>query len=258
MESDGSAVKDPFFDYLCRLGDGALILGHRLGEWCGHAPALEEDIALANTALDLIGQAQMWLELAGEVEGEGRYADDLAMLRDVGEFRNPLLVEQPNGDFGFTLMRQFLFDGFHFLLLDHLRRGTDRRVADIAAKAIKEVEYHLARSSDMVVRLGDGTKTSRARMQEALEILWPFSGELFEADMVDRAMLRAGIGPDLREIEKAYRLHLDRIIEAATLTLPEVGNSQRGGKSGLRHSEALGHLLAQMQWLQRAYPQAKW
>ncbi|WP_025769904.1 1,2-phenylacetyl-CoA epoxidase subunit PaaC [Thioalkalivibrio sp. HK1] len=258
MTLDGRAANDPLFDYLCRLGDGALILGHRLGEWCGHAPALEEDIALANTALDLIGQAQLWLDLAGRIEGEGRGADDLAMLRDVDEFKNPLLVEQPNGDFGCTLMRQFLFDGFHFHLLDHLRGASDRRVADIAAKAIKEVEYHLARSSDLVVRLGDGTKTSRARMQGALDILWPFTGELFEADIVDEAMLRAGIGPDLRKLEVAYRLHLDRIVEAATLTLPEVGSWQRGGKSGLRHSEALGYLLAQMQWLQRAYPQAKW
>ncbi|MBF2760698.1 MAG: phenylacetate-CoA oxygenase subunit PaaC [Ectothiorhodospiraceae bacterium AqS1] len=256
--SEAGAVNDPLFDYLCRLGDGALILGHRLSEWCGHAPALEEDIAMANTALDLIGQAQMWLALAGEVEDAGRDANALAMLRDVDGFRNPLLVEQPNGDFGGTLMRSFLFDGFHFLLLDRLRAGPDRRVADIAAKGIKEVEYHLARSSDLVIRLGDGTKTSRDRMQRALDILWPFVGELFEADAVDRAMLAAGIGPDLRELEVAYRSHLDPVIDAATLTLPAVENPQKGGKSGMRHSEYLGYLLAQMQWLQRAYPQAKW
>ncbi len=252
------SADDPFFDYLCRVGDNALILGHRLGEWCGHAPALEEDIALANTALDLIGQARLWLELAGEVEGQGRDADDLAMLRDVGDFRNLLLVEQPNGDFGRTIMRQFLFDGFHCLLLDRLQASAERKVADIAAKAIKEAKYHLARSSDLIVRLGDGTDTSRARMQQALEFLWPFSGEPFAADAVDEAMARAGIAPDPRELEAAYRSRLERILEEATLAFPALDNGQRGGKSGLCHGESLGYLLAQMQWLQRAYPQAKW
>ncbi|MGQ3296529.1 MAG: 1,2-phenylacetyl-CoA epoxidase subunit PaaC, partial [Shinella sp.] len=160
-------------EFLARIGDNALILGHRVSEWCGHAPALEEDIALANTALDLIGQTQLWLGLAGEVEGKGRSADDLAYLRDGYDFRNILLVERPNGDFGKTLMRQFLFDAWHYLLLKALKSSTETRIAEIAEKAFKEVSYHLDRSRDLVIRLGDGTAESHRRMQDALDDLWP-------------------------------------------------------------------------------------
>jgi len=179
--------------FLLHLGDNTLVLGHRVSEWCGHAPVLEEDIALANTALDLIGQTLMWLGLAGEVEGAGRSADDLAFLRDVWEFRNLLLVEMPNGDFGRTLMRQFLFDAWQSVLLGHLLKSSEPRVAEIAEKAGKEVAYHLERSADTVVGLGDGTEESHARMQAALEYLWPYVGEMFTGDGADAALAAAGI-----------------------------------------------------------------
>ena len=246
------------FEYLLRLGDNTLVLGHRVSEWCGHAPVLEEDIALANTALDLIGQTQMWLGLAGEVEGAGRSADDLAMLRDVWDFRNLLLVEQPNGDFGQTLMRQCLFDAFHFELLTELTRASDDGIAAIAAKALKEVTYHLDRSSETVIGLGDGTEESHRRMQAALDLLWPYVGEMFTADAVDDAMLTAGIAPDLTTLRARYDERLNNILSEATLRKPDSNFAQSGGKSGFRHTEHLGHMLTQMQWLQRAYPGATW
>ena len=250
--------KDLLFQYLLRLGDNTLVLGHRVSEWCGHAPVLEEDIALANTALDLIGQTQMWLGLAGEVEGEGRSADELAMLRDVWDFRNVLLVEQPNGDFGQTILRQCLFDLWHDLMLTELQKSTDSRIAAIAEKASKEARYHLERSSDTVIRLGDGTAESHKRMQAALNLLWPYVGEFFEQDDIDKAAIDAGIGPDPAVIEKAYQAALDGILAGATLVTPKDGFAHKGGRTGFRHSEHLGHLLTQMQWLQRAYPGAAW
>ena len=246
------------FEYLLRLGDNTLILGHRVSEWCGHAPVLEEDIALANTALDLIGQTQLWLGLAGEVEGAGRSADDLAMRRDVWDFRNVLLVEQPNGDFGRTMMRQCLFDAFHLDLLRELADASDDRIAAIAAKSLKEVTYHLDRSSETVIGLGDGTEESHRRMQAALDLLWPYVGEMFTHDSVDEAMNRAGIAPDLAALKKRYDTRLDTILGEATLQKPGSDYAQSGGKTGFRHSEHLGHLLTQMQWLQRAYPDATW
>ena len=246
------------FEYLLRLGDNTLVLGHRVSEWCGHAPVLEEDIALANTALDLIGQTQMWLGLAGEVEGAGRSADDLAMLRDVWDFRNLLLVEQPNGDFGQTLMRQCLFDAFHFELLTGLTHASDDRIAAIAAKALKEVTYHLDRSSETVIGLGDGTEESHRRMQAALDLLWPYVGEMFTPDAVDDAIHTAGIAPNLITMRARYDARLDSILAEATLTKPDSSYAQSGGKTGFRHSEHLGHMLTQMQWLQRAYPGATW
>ena len=188
------------FQFLLRMGDNTLILGHRVSEWCGHSPVLEEDIALANTALDLIGQTQFWLGLAGEVEGQGRTADDLAFHRDAWDFRNLLLVELPNGDFGQTLMRQFLFDAYQSVLLGRLISSSDERVAAIAAKASKEVAYHVERSADTVVGLGDGTEESHARMQAALDYLWPYVGEMFTGDEVDAAMADTGTPPVCRKI----------------------------------------------------------
>ena len=246
------------FEFLMRLGDNTLVLGHRVSEWCGHAPVLEEDIALANIALDLIGQTQMWLGLAGEVEGAGRSADDLAMLRDVWDFRNLLLVEQPNGDFGQTLMRQCLFDAFHVELLTDLTHASDDRIAAIAAKALKEVTYHLDRSSETVIGLGDGTEESHRRMQTALDLLWPYVGEMFTADAVDDAMHTAGIAPDLTALRSRFDTRIDAILTEATLTKPDSAFAQSGGKTGFRHTEHLGHMLTQMQWLQRAYPGATW
>ncbi|MCE8009120.1 1,2-phenylacetyl-CoA epoxidase subunit PaaC [Aestuariivita sp.] len=247
-----------FFEFVCRMGDNTLVLGHRVSEWCGHAPVLEEDIALANTALDLIGQTQMWLDLAGEIEGKGRSADDLAMLRDAWDFRNVLLAEQPNGDFGQTMMRQFLFDSFHLLMLEALEGSTDERVAGIAAKSVKEVRYHVERSGDTVIGLGDGTSESHTRMQAALDLLWPYVGEMFQSDEVDAAMVEAGIAPDPASLRPAYDTAVRGALADATLTVPESDFAHSGGKTGYRHSEHLGHILTQMQWLQRAYPGATW
>ncbi|WP_170440438.1 1,2-phenylacetyl-CoA epoxidase subunit PaaC [Ruegeria arenilitoris] len=249
---------EAFLQFLLRMGDNTLILGHRVSEWCGHAPVLEEDIALANTALDLIGQTQMWLGLAGEVQGEGKSADDLAFLRDAWDFRNVLLVEVPNGDFGRTLMRQFLFDAWHSIMLGRLLKSSDDRVAAIAEKASKEVAYHLERSSDTVVGLGDGTEESHRRMQEALDYLWPYVGEMFASDEVDAEMSDAGIAPDPASLREEYDALVRRVLTEATLTIPDSRFAHKGGRDGRMHTEHLGHLLTQMQWLQRAYPGATW
>lgn len=249
---------EAFLQFLLRMGDNTLVLGHRVSEWCGHAPVLEEDIALANTALDLIGQTQMWLALAGEVQGEGKSADDLAFLRDAWDFRNALLVEVPNGDFGRTLMRQFLFDSWHKLMLERLKSSSDERVAAIAEKAVKEVTYHVERSRDTVIGLGDGTEESHARMQEALDYLWPYVGELFTGDAVDAEMVSAGIAPDPASLRADYDAILAEVMAEATLSIPKSGFAHKGGRDGRMHTEHLGHLLTSMQWLQRAYPGARW
>ena len=249
---------EALFEYLLRLGDNTLVLGHRVSEWCGHAPVLEEDIALANTALDLIGQTQMWLGLAAEVEGKGRDADKLAFLRDVWDYHNLLLVEMPNGDFGQTLMRQFLFDAGHSILLGRLMTSSDERVAAIAAKASKEVSYQLERSADTVVGLGDGTEESHSRMQAALDYLWPYIGEMFRSDAVDAEMVAAGIAPDPASLRDEYDALVSRVLTKATLQIPESRFAHKGGKDGSFHTEHLGHLLTTMQWLQRAYPGCEW
>ncbi len=245
------------FEFLTQMGDNTLILGHRVSEWCGLSPVLEEDIALANVALDLIGQTQLWLGLAGEVEGKGRTADNLAYLRDASGFRNLLLVERPNGDFGQTLMRQFLFDAWHFEMLNALKTSADSRIAEIAAKASKEVAYHLERSSDLVIRLGDGTDESRARMQTALDDQWLYTGEMFIADEADTAMAAAGIAPDLASLRAGWNAVVKPVLVESTLIVPDSGYAHKGGKRGV-HTEHLGYILAQMQFLQRAYPGARW
>ena len=249
---------EALFQFLLRMGDSTLILGHRVSEWCGLAPVLEEDIALANTALDLIGQTQMWLGLAAEVEGKGRDADQLAFLRDVWDFRNLLLTEMPNGDFGQTLMRQFLFDAWHSVQLGHLITSTDERIVGIAAKASKEVAYHLERSAETVVALGDGSAESHKRMAQALEYLWPFANEMFVGDEVDAAMFKAGIAPDPASLRAEFDTLVERVLDQATLTRPDTDFAHKGGKTGRQHTEHLGHLLATMQWLQRAYPNSNW
>lgn len=251
-------MSEALFQFLLRMGDNTLVLGHRISEWCGQAPGLEEDIALANTALDLIGQTQMWLGYAAEVKGAGRTADDLAFLRDVWDFRNLLMVERPNLDFGHTITRQFFFDAFHVLLLTRLQAATDARVAEIAAKSVKEAAYHLDRSADLVIALGDGTDESHQRMQSAVDLLWPFAGEMFTADDVDSAMVDAGIAPDPAILRAEWQRKVDQVMADATLTLPESQFAHQGGKTGRQHTEHLGHMLAQMQWLQRAYPGATW
>jgi len=251
------AHDDPLFAYTLRLGDNCLILAQRLTAWVGHAPVLEEDIAVANIALDLVGQAQLWLGLAGEIEGQGRDADALAYHRDAWAFRNLLLVEQPNGDFAHTLMRQYLFDAWHHALLVRLAASAEPRVAAIAAKAEKEAAYHLARSRDLVVSLGDGTAESHARMQAALDDLWPYAGEMVLADPVDAALAESGVAPALDLVAGDWNRHVADALAEATLDRPEDGYVQEGGKRGV-HSEHLGYMLAEMQFLQRAYPDGTW
>ena len=249
---------EALFEFLLRMGDNTLILGHRVSEWCGHSPVLEEDIALANTALDMIGQTQLWLGLAGEVEGKGRTADNLAFLRDAWDFRNVLMVELPNGDFGQTLMRQFLSDAWSFVMTAWLKGSSEPRIAAIAEKAQKEVTYHLERSGDTVIGLGDGTEESHSRMQAALDYLHPYVGEMFEKDKVDEALAEAGIAPDPAELRAEYDDIVTRVLGEATLAIPGGAYSHKGGRTGRMHTEHLGHLLSTMQWLQRAYPGATW
>ena len=251
-------MSDHLFEFLLRQGDNTLILSHRISEWCGHAPILEEDIAFANIALDLLGQTQMWLGLAAEVEGGRRSADDLAMLRDAWDFRNAILVERPNGDFGQTMMRQFLFDAYHIELLKCLVTSIDKRISAIAEKALKEVEYHIERSAGAVIALGDGTEESHNRLQAALDDQWTFAGELFETDTGDHALHDAGIAPLPSALRVGFDARAKAVLDEATLTIPETVFAHSGGRSGKRHSEHLGHLLTQMQWLQRAYPGATW
>lgn len=252
-----SAFRISFFDYVLRLGDSCLILSQRLGEWCGRGPVLEEDLALTNIALDLNGQAQLWLGYAAEIEGKGHTQDQLAFLRHAHEFRNLLLVEQANGDFAMTIARQFYFDLWHSWLLKELLHSSDQRIREISEKARKEVQYHLRRSTGWVIRLGDGTEESHSRMQRAVDELWQFTGEFFDTDAVDQAMVQEKIGPDPRTFQTIWMDRVKSTFAEATLVLPETGWMQRGGKCGI-HTERLGYLLAEMQFLQRAYPGAQW
>ena len=243
--------------YILRLADTSLILGQRLGEWVGYAPALEEDLGLANVALDMIGQARHLLSYAGELEGRGRGEDDLAFLRQHGEYLNAVLVEQPNGDFAQTIVRQVLIDAFQLELFERLMTSSDERLAAIAAKAVKETRYHLRYSAGWLVRLGDGTEESHARAQVALDALWRYTVELFEADDIDRAMAERGVAPRLEDVKTAWSARMDAILAEATLARPKDRPNAWQGKQG-QHSEHLGYLLSEMQYLQRAYPRARW
>jgi ring-1,2-phenylacetyl-CoA epoxidase subunit PaaC len=251
-------VENHLLEFLLRQGDNALVLGHRSSEWCGHAPALEEDIALANTALDLIGQTQLWLGYAAEVEGKGRDANALAYLRDAYDFRNLLMLEVPNADFGRTLMRQFLFDAFQVPWLTALTKSSDTRVAEIAAKSVKEAMYHLDRSAETVIALGDGTETGNAKMQGALDYLWPYAGEVFGDDATDLAMEEAGVAPLPSSLREVWDQSVQSALKEANLTAPASQFAHKGGRNGARHTEHLGHMLATMQVLQRSYPGARW
>lgn len=255
----GEAVEHhgALFDYLLRLGDDSLILGQRLTEWCGHAPALEIDLSLANIGLDLIGQASLFLNLAGEVEGKGRDGDRLAFHRDVLAFRNCLLVEQPNGDFAQTIARQFLFSTMQLSLFERLTGSSDHRIAEIAAKAVKEVRYHAELASDWVVRLGDGTEESRRRMVDGLDWFWRFVDEMFQSDEIEQSLTRAGIAVDRAELRQGFDATVGNVLRDATLPLPEYPRALTGGRIG-HHDEHLGHLLATMQYLPRTYPDAVW
>jgi ring-1,2-phenylacetyl-CoA epoxidase subunit PaaC len=247
----------PLFAYALRLADNALILGHRLSEWVGHAPALEEDLALGNVGLDLIGQARAFYTYAAEVEGKGRDEDKLAYFRDAKDWRNVLLVEQPNGDFAATVIRQLLFSAYAHPLYAALSRSKDTTLAAIAAKAEKEVAYHIRHSGEWVIRLGDGTQESHERAQSALDELYAYSTELFETDQVERDLIDKGIAPDPASLRGEWERTTQRIFSEATLKVPPQSFGQSGGRNG-RHSEHLGYILADMQFLQRTYPGAQW
>ncbi|MCZ6855495.1 MAG: phenylacetate-CoA oxygenase subunit PaaC [Gammaproteobacteria bacterium] len=245
------------FVHVLRLADTSLILGQQLGEWVGHAPALEEDLGVANISLDLFGQARMLLSYAGELEGAGRDEDQLAFLRDQNDFCNLALVEQPNGDFGDTIVRQVLIDAWQLELLGGLENSTDRRLREIAAKALKETRYHLRYSGGWLVRLGDGTEESHGRVQASLNALWKFTAELFTSDEIDRLAEGAGVAPNLDALRDRWLRRIDKILDEATLARPTDVAYPWFGKRG-EHSEHLGHILSEMQYLQRAYPGATW
>lgn len=250
-------MSTPLVDYTLRLADDALVLGHRLSEWTSRAPTLEEEMALANIALDLIGEARSLYGYAGEAEGRGRSEDDLAYFRDEAEFRNLLVNELPNGDFAVTVVRQVLVSAFMLPYWQALKGSRDATLAAIAAKAEKEVAYHLRHGSEWLVRLGDGTDESRARAIAALDELWPWTGEMFEMDGAERALVEAGVAVDREAIRPVWSRTVDEVLDEATLSRPRDGFMQTGGRRGV-HTEHLGHMLAVMQSLARAHPGAGW
>lgn len=248
---------NPLFEYLLRLGDDSLILGHRLSEWCGHGPVLEEDIAMTNLSLDLIGQATNIFEYAGKVENKGRDEDAIAFLRFDKDYKNLLLVERPNGDFGMTMIRQFFFDAYRKPLFERLTKSSDETIAAIAEKSLKETKYHLRHSSEWVIRLGDGTEESHQRIQESLDELWRYTSELFYQDEVDAALIASGVLVDMESIKDEWETTVHAVLNEATLTIPTNNWKQEGGRKGL-HTEHLGYILAELQYMQRAYPNMEW
>lgn len=250
-------TNEQIFEYALRLGDTSLIYGQRLSEWCGHGPALEEDIALTNTALDYLGQATNMLKFAAEIENQGRDEDKLAFLRDVPDFKNLLICELPNGDYGYTIARQFLFTSYYYLYLRELAKSKNEFFKGFAEKSIKEVRYHWQHSSDWMKRLGDGTAESHQRLQTALNEIWEFTGEMFTNDTLDEAAMSSGIGVDNASLKPEWDQIVSSIISEATLIKPEDGWFHKGGKIG-KHTEHLGYILSDMQFLQRTYPNSKW
>jgi ring-1,2-phenylacetyl-CoA epoxidase subunit PaaC len=244
-------------EYLLRLGDDRLVLGHRLSEWCGHAPILEEDIALANIALDLIGHANLLLGLAAQIEKSGRDADAFAFLRDASDFRNAQIVELPKGDFAFTIARQFLFSSYALLQAEALQRSANQDLAGIGAKMFKESRYHVRHSGDWILKLGDGTDESHRRLQDAIDALWRYTGELFLTDEMEGRLASEGLTVDSSALESTWRAQVSGILSQVGIAIPEVKWMQRGGRAG-RHTEHLSHLLAEMQVLQRQHPGATW
>jgi ring-1,2-phenylacetyl-CoA epoxidase subunit PaaC len=250
-------MEKQLFNYLLRLADSSLILGHRLSEWCGHGPVLEEDIALTNISLDFVGRANSLYEYAGKVEGKGRTEDDLAYLRNEREFYNNLLAEQPNGDFAQTILRQYLTDVFEIHFYEALSKSKDETLAGIAAKSLKEIQYHLRHSNSWMLRLGDGTAESNRRLQNSLDEIYRFTGSLFETDENDSALVAAGIAPDIAAILQQWQKDVDAMFEKAMLKKPEKVWMQKGSLQG-RHTEHFGFILAEMQSLHRSYPGVKW
>lgn len=250
-------MNQDLFEYLVRLGDDRLVLGHRLSEWCGHAPILEEDIALANIALDLVGQATLLLARAAEVEGAGRDADALAFLRDGIDYHNALLVELPKGDFAFTIARQYLFGTYALFQADALLQSSDTTLAGIAAKMFKETRYHVRHSGEWMLKLGDGTDESHARLQDAVNDLWRYTGELFHTDEVEQRLVAQRLAVDSSALQPQWLEQVNDVLERSGIKSPETKWMQRGGRAG-RHTEHLGHMLAEMQSLQRQHPGAAW
>lgn len=249
--------KEALYNYCLRLGDNALILGHRLSELCSRAPFIEEDLALTNMSLDMIGRAQAMLKYAGEIEGKGKTEDDIAYRRPEIKYYNHLITEQPNGDFAHTIARQLYISAFEYYFYSDLEKSKDATLAAIASKAIKEVKYHLQHAADWTIRLGDGTEESHNRMQKAINDLWMWTGELFEMDEVENSLLKDGVAVDLVPIKALWENYIKQVLTEATLTLPSGDFMQTGSRKGV-HTENLGHILSEMQYLQRAYPDAKW
>jgi ring-1,2-phenylacetyl-CoA epoxidase subunit PaaC len=252
-----SVSETPLVLYTLRRADDALILGHRLSEWCGHAPMLEADMALSNMALDLIGQARELYSYAALVEGTDNDEDKLAYLRDIRQYRNLLLVEQPNGDFANTMVRQLFYSVFADLYWRAMVASTDTTLAAIAAKSEKESAYHVRHCSEWIIRLGDGTEESHARAQTAIDRLWAFTGEMFSVDAAERGLIDNGTAIDPASLRQQWLATISRVVQEATLTLPQNDWMQQGGRSG-RHSEHLGHLLSELQSMQRTFPGATW
>jgi ring-1,2-phenylacetyl-CoA epoxidase subunit PaaC len=250
-------LKEATFQYLLRLGDSSLIIGHRLSEWCGHGPILEEDIALTNIALDFVGNATAILTYAAQVEGKGRTEDDLAFMRNEREFRNLLLTEQLNGDYAQTIARQFLFDAYMYFLYEELKSSKDETLAALATKAHKEITYHLRHTTEWMYRLGDGTEESHERIQTGLNTLWMYTPDLFDMDEVDALLIKEGIVPNLTLVKTNWENLVNKVIQEATLQIPKSPFKQKGSREG-KHSEHLGFLLAEMQYVHRAYPGVKW
>ncbi len=251
-------MNDKVFEFIIRLADDRLILGHRLSEWCAHAPILEEDIALANIGLDCIGQANFLYNAAADLEGKNRTPDDLVYFREAIEYKNLLLVEQPNGDFAHTIVRQFLYDSFGILLFDKLQKSTFEPLSGISQKAIKEIRYHFRHSSQWVLRLGDGTEESHQRIQRALNTLWKYTDEMFLPDELENTLFEQGIAVRSSVLKEDWWKIVSEVIEKATLNIPESGSVvHKGGREG-KHSEHLGHLLAEMQIVARSFPEIQW
>jgi len=251
------SVDEALFALAVRLGDDGLVLGHRLSEWCGHAPMLEEDLALPNMGLDLLGQARALYTLAGEIEGEGRTEDDFAYHRDERAFRNCLLTERPNGDFAHTMLRQLIFAAHAAPFWQATEASSDPRLAGIAAKASKEMRYHVRHAAEWVIRMGDGTDESATRMAAAAAALAPYADELFETDAATEVLIAAGVIPSAQTIRPEYERTMDAVFAEACLTRPTPHFAQSGGRRGI-HTEDLGHLLASLQYLARAHPGAAW
>lgn len=245
------------YNYILGIADNSLILGQRLGELCGHGPTLETDIAGTNISLDLIGQCRNYYQYAAKIQGEGKTEDDLAFLRLEREYKNVLLVEQPNEHFGYVMGRQFLFDVYHLLFMNELLKSNDETLAAIAKKGIKEVSYHKRFSRDWVKRLGDGTDESNTKMQEAIDHLWTYTDELFDMTEADKTIAAEGIGVDVSKLKDAYYKEVSEVVEEANLKVPENKYFIRGGKKGV-HSEHMGYLLADLQYMQRTYPNMEW